>query len=480
MDWNQKFRLHEVEFDHPAMQVAMPVISVHDGEDRCIGTAFAVAPGLAITAYHVVDDWLTYQERRDGYKREGVSFQVIAFQWFQGKPYPWIVDEIYWSQIADIAFLRFARPTWWGKERDQVQPHCARINFNTPKVGDELRVFGFPNSEIKDSILYVAPSESVVQVRDVDIKTTISMRPLSYLEVDGQIEGGMSGGPCFDSNWNVVGVNSRGWTFNNDDSPISYVALLWPAMNTSIDLYKTGRFPAFDLFSQGKFKALGYKRIYVTSKGEVHLAHIDSDSLIPIPYKLPESHLKSNLEFAAFNAKNALAYIQEMMSDVLDGVVLLNENELDRMVRYFFWELDTALMASLGLAVSHSNIEIEAPILSWEQLVDELTNAGATVELRDGIMVLGFSWNGLNLSQIRAYSTLFRRGVTLLMNMKTPDNKTTGVWLTPCFRGLPPVSLSDGLERYYIAAKNFVRDLLVLCRSQHEVSPNVIKTPTQI
>ena len=150
-------------------------------------------------------------------------------------------------------------------------------------------------------------------------------------------------------------------------------------------------------------------------------------------------------------------------SRAIEGTAQLHDNELNRMVRYFFWELDSALMTSLGLAASRAGAEPTVPVTSWEQLVKEWTDREAAAEVRDELAALGFSWNGLELSQIRAYSALFRRGVTtLLMSEMTPDHQTTSVWLSPCFHDQPPVSLSDGLERYYVAGRHFVRRLLTL------------------
>jgi len=115
METVERFRLKDVDFNHPAIQFAMPLVSNHDGEIRAIGTSFSVAPGLAITAAHVVDDWLTHQERRYGYKNSGSGFSVEAIQWHEGAIYPWHVDGLYWSRSADIAFLVFRKPNWWGR-----------------------------------------------------------------------------------------------------------------------------------------------------------------------------------------------------------------------------------------------------------------------------------------------------------------------------------------------------------------------------
>src|SRR4051812_11791137 len=98
----ERFRLQVANIGHPALQVAMPLVSVNDEEVRCIGSAFIVAPGLAITSSHVVDDWLTHQEHRDGYKREDSSISVMAIQFFEGKQWTWVLEASYRSSAADI------------------------------------------------------------------------------------------------------------------------------------------------------------------------------------------------------------------------------------------------------------------------------------------------------------------------------------------------------------------------------------------
>jgi hypothetical protein len=230
------------------------------------GTGFAVAPGLAITAAHVVDDWIEYQEKRDRYRPSGPAFGDTAIQWIGDKICEWRVDAIYGSVSSDIAFLRFHRPSWWGDGPGQVKPRYARLNLNPPAEGDELCVFGFPNSALEEGRLVISPTECKCRVLRLDIKTNLppGYRALSHIDIEGEILPGMSGGPCFDRDWNVVGVNSKGW----DGQHLAHVALLWSAMNVPIDLYKSGSFPALDLF-KGAAQAIGYRRVYVASTGEV-------------------------------------------------------------------------------------------------------------------------------------------------------------------------------------------------------------------
>jgi hypothetical protein len=461
MEAEPQFRLLDVNFDYPAMQVAMPLVSNNSGVVRCMGTAFAVAPGLAITAYHVVDDWLRFEEETLGYRPSGAVVSVAALQWFNGQFYVWIIDEAYASPTADIAFLRFVRPSWWGDGLGQVKPRCARLSFNPPKVGDKLRVFGFPDSEIRDASLYIRPSASTVSVRNVDIKTTISIRPLSYFEVDGQIEGGMSGGPCFDLDWNVVGVNSKGWDFAGNESPIGYVALLWPAMSTQIDLFKTGDFPAIDLFRDGSSRALGYKRVHAKSDGQTLLATVDPDSLIPMPYSSVAEYLEGSLNFAASNARAALVEARTQIANAYDGSEPIDNNGLNRALRLYFWELDSAIRTALSLAAARLGLTSERPI-QWEQLVAQWGKHGADAGTLDELGELGFSWNGVDLFEIRTYADLLRDGIPLVISDVSPDGKVNEIVMLPCWRDGEYVQLPDGLDRFLDSGRRFAQQLLRL------------------
>jgi hypothetical protein len=317
-----EFVFRQVDDSCPGMQFAMQLISEVAGVARCIGTAFSVAPGLAITAAHVVDDYLLTGDSSGN----PVGPPLIAIQLFEGKMLQWVVDAIYGSVACDVAFLRFLRPAWWGTEPGQVNPRCARLSFNPPSLGDELRMFGFPLSQVEGSVLYSSPSECICRVSRVDLKTDLplGLRPLSHVDVDGKLLPGMSGGPCFDKDWNVVGVNSKGW----DGLDLAHVALLWPAMKIPIDLFKSGKFPAIDLFKDGPAQAVGYRRLYVTSKGESRLAKVDPGSLVPIRFYGRDEDMSMALNFAASNAQDALAGLRATVARSISGTEPLDTNAL--------------------------------------------------------------------------------------------------------------------------------------------------------
>lgn len=213
------FRIRDVAIDHPAMRCAAALVSYHDGELRCIGTGFFIYPGLAVTAEHVVRDWMTFQERRDGYKNDDSVVGVTAIQLVDGKMLEWSVEAAHTLWTADLALLTLRKPSWWGDGEGQVKLEFPKLNMNPPAPGSAIRVFGFPESSVEERVLTVSACESIGRVREVVMKFPSSFRPTSYVELDGEIKPGMSGGPCFDEQMNIIGVCSKG---TDCDPPLAY------------------------------------------------------------------------------------------------------------------------------------------------------------------------------------------------------------------------------------------------------------------
>jgi hypothetical protein len=278
----------------------------------------------------------------------------------------------------------------------------------------------------------------------------------------------MSGGPCFDSDWNVVGINSKGWSFF-DGPPQAYVALLWPAMRIEINPFKSGTFPAINLFNEGPARALGYRRVHVTSKGEARLANVDPADLVPLPLPARAEYLEGALNFAASNAKEALAEARVL----LDKAVRirygepLNTNGLLRALRYYFWELDSTLRIVLRLAALRAGLTVDSPV-DWDQFVAERRKQGADAEELDELAALGFSWHGVKLFEVRTYAELCRRGGLHLLQCEiSGEGRVINVMLEPCRKGGGQVHLPDGLDGLFDASRRFVRRLLRLSNSMN-------------
>jgi hypothetical protein len=455
---DEQFRIRNVEPQHPAMQVAMALIAENDGESRCVGTGFAVAPGLAVTAQHVIDGCATYQEKRDGYRRPGAQFSLHAIQLHEGKICQWSVEAIYGSTAADIAFLQLSRPAWWGDGPGQVKPRIARLNLNPPNIGDELRIFGFPNSKFEGVSLVVSPSECACRVRRVDRELSV-LSPHWRIEVEGEIEPGMSGGPCFDANWDVVGVNSSEW---RGDDILAYVAPLWPAMKLEIDLFKSGPFPAIDLFKQGPLRALGYRRVYVASEGTVHLSKADPAKLVPFERLGSTESLLAGLDFAVSNAQELLVELRAILGESASQAASLNVNRLHLCLRHYFWELESALRLALICAARQANVSVTEPP-TWEQVLNQWRKqASDDPKTLDELTLLDFDWNSVDLFEVRTYALFSRSGTLEVETVVNNDGDIVGTMLNRCHTSGQQVPLPDGLDRYFQSSKRFVQKVLVL------------------
>jgi hypothetical protein len=105
-----QFTLRGVTADYPGHEVALALVDNYRGISRCVGSGVAVAPGLAMTASHVIDGCVRYRQQVDGYRHSDQILSLTAVQSYDNKVFVWSVDFIYGSVLSDIAFLRFARP----------------------------------------------------------------------------------------------------------------------------------------------------------------------------------------------------------------------------------------------------------------------------------------------------------------------------------------------------------------------------------
>lgn len=338
-----------------------------------------------------------------------------------------------------------------------MKPRVARLNLNPPDIGDELRVFGFPDSRLEGDVLVVSPSECVCTVQRVDRNISL-ISPHWRIEVEGEIDHGMSGGPCFDSNWDVVGVNSSGWS----GYARAYVAPLWPAMKLEIDLFKSGPFPAIDLFKQGPLRALGYRRVYVTSTGTVHLAKVDPAKLVPFERLGFTEGLLPGIGFAGSNAQEALTELRVMLDECSSQAESLNSNRLQLCLRHYFWELESALKLALLCAARQANVSVPEPP-TWEQLLDQWRKQAADDSTTlDELALLDFSWHSVDLFEVRTYAELCRLGSVSVVAVVKNGGGIVGVRLSACHKNGQQVSLPEGLDRHIESSKRFVQQLLFL------------------
>jgi hypothetical protein len=244
------------------------------GGDRywASGTAVVVAPYLAITAKHVVEDHWT---RNQGLWPEAGDvvgdLSLFAFQVPpNGEACLWAVNRIWNSPHTDIAFLKLVPAS--ARAATFQWRHLA-INALPPTVGSRVTAFGYHSSEIVSGppILWRHDaSNSSGRVIDVHVEKRDSvLRKYPCFCTDARFDGGMSGGPVFNEGGEVCGLVCSGIApFDAEEGHTSYVTTLWPSLGTLIDLNRLGhpageRYPVLELARGGQMVVCNWERIAV-------------------------------------------------------------------------------------------------------------------------------------------------------------------------------------------------------------------------
>lgn len=199
----------------------LQVCGLKDGElTAATGTAFMIAPGIAITAAHVLDEL-----EAGGYAVEAIG------PGFGGSLTWWRAVMIYRLGLVDghgdvksqydLAAFTMEPVSDQGTELVLVQ---TVVSPESPRVGDDVMVLGFrAENGVPDQIALMASRGRVVQCfpngRDR------SMLPNPCFEAELDIWGGMSGGAVVNSHGELVGIASTSVTAI---SRTSYVSLLTP------------------------------------------------------------------------------------------------------------------------------------------------------------------------------------------------------------------------------------------------------------
>jgi S1-C subfamily serine protease len=195
------------------------------------GSAIMIAPGIALTALHVLNDY------KDLITSGQLSLLCMGLTKSGGRL--WRVVEVLEIKESDIAILKlkFASPA--PVDRWFIQ---ARLTARLPKLGELVMVAGFQFSDdyipadkdkafaVKDGKLNFG-ARLRVSVGVVREHHLAGRNPMSgpVIEADCACPGGMSGGPMFDKDGRVVGVLSRS-LIDVDGSGYSLIPLLWGAL----------------------------------------------------------------------------------------------------------------------------------------------------------------------------------------------------------------------------------------------------------
>lgn len=268
-------------------EIASPLIAVRNGKEEYVsGTAFVIGRFFAITAYHVLADFVErYEGVRDVESSLNISFEILLFL-TQNKGrdiMPMKVMRVWRSAPLDLAVIALGVPHDWP---DDYRWKAPAISLLPPKVGTRISAFGFatpeltPSSTDEPSLVNLHPVTATGLVQEIHHDRRDAVRlPFPCFCTNARFDGGMSGGPVFNEDGCVCGVVCSSFpALNADESHVSYVSTLWPIIGTMIDATESSAsgasyYPLHDLFKSGA--------IYTSDLDHVELVVNESGTRVP-------------------------------------------------------------------------------------------------------------------------------------------------------------------------------------------------------
>ncbi|MES9745012.1 serine protease [Priestia megaterium] len=221
-------------------------INPEKGQLKFIGTAFFIGQNIFLTAKHNVYD--SHNGLTDG------LFTIC----FNGDNTYQIrnIERLIIKKEGDIA-LGLLRPIIHNITKENIYNKCLVLDINECSLNEPVATFAFPLSEVRTigerQEAHFNPSfekgfitEFLPNGRD---KTFL---PNPCYRTSINIRGGASGGPVFNKEGQVIGINSTGFEFQADEEPVSFVSRIYEALSfvlkdIEIEGYKKGNVTLYDL-----------------------------------------------------------------------------------------------------------------------------------------------------------------------------------------------------------------------------------------
>ena len=194
-----------------------------------------IAPRVALTARHVVDEiFAQFGLAASSKARHQLPFavQLGLAEPSTGAVLRHDVVGFYYSEQIDITGLLLETEVRTGNSI--VLP---RLRALPPEVGEPITGVGFPKNEVvydsgDEYRIRIKPSLTNGVVQEVhDLKRDGALISFPSFRTDARFDGGMSGGPVFDSNGHVCGVICSNLPPDvGGVDHVSYASTLWPSL----------------------------------------------------------------------------------------------------------------------------------------------------------------------------------------------------------------------------------------------------------
>lgn len=205
------------------------LLQLHVGDrehGRVVGSAAMVAPGLAITAKHVLDEEMP--------KIMSCELAIYATAISASGLDIWQPRHIAFQPETDLAIIAMERRS---PLTDPPMLYQASLSTRLPPVGEVMLICGFRSGELVNTFARDEPqfggefriaAGRVTEDRFPTGRDRLIL-PWPTFFVDVETTRGMSGGPVFDKFGKMVGVLCR--SLGDKDAGIpSYVSMIYPAL----------------------------------------------------------------------------------------------------------------------------------------------------------------------------------------------------------------------------------------------------------
>lgn len=265
-----EFRTKDGKSMDPRITI-MPIFLQHTvtGKLCALGTCFPVfsRQSIFLTARHVVKHpSISCSDDLNGTFTVGDGFRLVSL-WFQNPSEPMVkydyreVRRLWKHPTADLA-LGQLQGLVHKESKERWDDRVPGWDFRMPRVGERVCTYAYPDIRGETNIEVVRQAHGTTTARTGAIEETFpsgggpSRLNAPCFQTDLDLRGGMSGGPVFNLDGRLCGVNSTGYEFQGDVRPLSFVSMLQPLLNMQLPGDRQEGFSVRELVRLGQIDAI--------------------------------------------------------------------------------------------------------------------------------------------------------------------------------------------------------------------------------
>ena len=404
------------------------IVAIAKGGDdgmTIIGSGVLVAPGLILTATHVLDDF------------KGNGHSPILTTFLPNGSRVWLPHDVCTisgpsafeggrKKVSDMSLLSCTLNSDALSDKPLM---LAPMKVALPLIGERLWAFGFRHQLIKDCIPSVCPFVSSGRVSGVFPNGRGEHMPSSCIEVDMDTLGGMSGGPVVNDEGELVGIVSSSF----EGGP-SYITLIWDALRVEVNCPP----PMFDPLHQiSLMKAHMLGQAKITGNVEVK----------------PWGDVLINLSKAEQELFASSTECSSLRDDTSTVEKKFTSTQIEEFVALYDSEMEDAVEEESELALGMLSLPAILPFLATSDVPQDCLNpiTEASVEVYEGIEdfeVISIAEIQPGYLYIQCYFQL--RSIIWVVSLPTADYQRQTIAFDENFVNMHS---SDGVTRMELAQR---------------------------